>query len=122
MLSYIRPLCEGRFALRALMQSALPLLNNAVASQAGSSFRVWESRSTLACHQRDHTLHRAAGYLNLLMAPARCHPLGDRRLDLVYLSTSFLWWQGVAGIIGSKSSPALRMNSRCTWRPREGSR
>src|SRR5215510_7586603 len=61
--SYIRPLCEGHFALRALMQSALPLLNNAVASQAGSSFRVWGSRSALSCHQRDHTSHRAAGYL-----------------------------------------------------------
>jgi len=48
------------------MKSALPLLNNAVASQAGSSFRVWESRSDLSCHQRDHTSHRAAGYLNLL--------------------------------------------------------
>ena len=44
--SYIRPLHEGRFALRALMKSALPLLNNAVASQAGSSFRVWEAGLT----------------------------------------------------------------------------
>ena len=43
-------------------------------------------------------------------------------LDLLYLSTSLLWWQAVAGIIGVTSSNALRSNSRCTWRPREGSR
>src|SRR4029450_9769613 len=67
--SYIRPLREGRFALRALMQSALPLLNNAVASQAGSSFRVGGIRSDLSRHQLDHTSHRTAGYLNLLMPP-----------------------------------------------------
>jgi len=41
MQAYIRPLGEGIVNLRALMKSALPLLNNAVASQAGSSFRVW---------------------------------------------------------------------------------
>jgi len=35
--------------------------------------------------------------------------------DLLYLSTSFLWWQAVAGIIGGKSSNALRINSWCTW-------
>jgi len=40
MQAYIRPLREGIVNLRALMQSALPLLNKAVASQAGSSFRV----------------------------------------------------------------------------------
>src|SRR5215510_5053090 len=79
--SYIRPLREGRFALRALMKSALPLLNNAVASQAGSSFRVWGSRSDLSRHHLDHTSHRTAGYLDLLMSPARCHYLGDLRLD-----------------------------------------
>jgi len=49
------------------MQSALPLLNNAVASQAGSSFRVWGSWSDLSCHQRDPPAHRAAGYLNLFI-------------------------------------------------------
>src|SRR6266568_4749334 len=36
-------------------------------------------------------------------------------LYLLYLSTLFLWWQAVAGIIGVTSSNALRMNSRCTW-------
>jgi len=30
------------------------------------------------------------------------------------------WLQAVAGIIGVKSSNALRINSRCTWQPREG--
>ena len=44
------------------------------------------------------------------------------RLNLLYLSTSFLWWQAVAGMIGLKSSNALRSNSPCTWRHREGSR
>jgi hypothetical protein len=44
------------------------------------------------------------------------------RLDLLYLSMSFLWWQAVAEIIGVTASTALRMHSRCTWRPREGSR
>jgi hypothetical protein len=85
--SYIRPLCEGHFALRALMKSALSLLNNALASQAVSSFRVWESRSDLSCHQRDHTSHRAAGYLNLLMLPSQCHPLSDLRRSF-YLVTA----------------------------------
>ena len=41
-------------------------------------------------------------------------------LALLYLSTSFLWWQAVAGILGVKSSTALRSNSRCPWHPREG--
>src|SRR5712691_7614083 len=43
-------------------------------------------------------------------------------LNLLYLSTSFLWWQAVAGIIRVKSSTALRMNSWGTWRPSEGAR
>ncbi len=43
-------------------------------------------------------------------------------LALLYLSTSFLWWQAVADIIGVTSSNTLRMNSRCTWRHREGAR
>jgi hypothetical protein len=43
-------------------------------------------------------------------------------LNLLYLSTSFLWWQTVASIIGGKSSNALRMHSRCPWRHREGAR
>src|SRR4029453_9183650 len=41
---------------------------------------------------------------------------------LLYLSTSFLWWQVVAGIIGVTSSTALRSNSRCPSRHREGAR
>ena len=40
-------------------------------------------------------------------------------LYLLYLSTSFLWWQVVADIIGVKLSNTLRHNSRCTWRHRE---
>src|SRR5262249_16118756 len=43
-------------------------------------------------------------------------------LYLLYLSTSFLWWQAVAGIIGVKSSNTLRNNARCMWRHREGAR
>src|SRR6266581_7789549 len=43
-------------------------------------------------------------------------------LDLLYVSTSFLWWQAVAGIIGVKSRHVWRMNSRRTWRYRESSR
>src|SRR5262245_62026582 len=39
-------------------------------------------------------------------------------LYLLYLSTSLLWWQAVAGIIGVTSSHALRSNSRYTWRPK----
>jgi len=43
-------------------------------------------------------------------------------VDLLYFSPSFLWWQGVAGILGVTSRHALRMNSRGTWRHREGAR
>src|SRR5262244_1866305 len=43
-------------------------------------------------------------------------------LDLLYLSTSLLWWQGVAGMRGVTSSHALRSSSRRTWRHSEGSR
>jgi hypothetical protein len=41
---------------------------------------------------------------------------------LLYRSTSFLWWQAVAAIIGVTSSNPLRNNARCTWRHREGAR
>jgi hypothetical protein len=41
---------------------------------------------------------------------------------LRYLSTSLLWWQAVAAIIGVTSSNTLRNNSRCTRRHREGAR
>src|SRR5262245_26017300 len=64
--SYIRPLREGIASLRALMKSALPLLNKTSASIAMSTFRVWGSRSDRSCHQREHTSHRAVGFLNLL--------------------------------------------------------
>jgi hypothetical protein len=66
MQSYLRPLREGFASLRALMTSALPLLNNALASRAVSTFRVWGSRSDRSCHQLEHTSHRAVGFLNLL--------------------------------------------------------
>src|SRR5205823_14153739 len=42
------------------------------------------------------------------------------RLNLLYLSTSFLRWQAVAGIIGVTPSHALHMHSRGTGRHREG--
>jgi hypothetical protein len=66
MQSYIRPLREGIVYLRALMKSALPLLNNASTSRVVSTFRVWGSWSDRSCHQRAHTSHRAVGCLNLL--------------------------------------------------------
>ena len=34
-------------------------------------------------------------------------------VHLLYLSTSFLWWQAVAGIVGITSRTALRMHLRC---------
>jgi hypothetical protein len=74
MQSYIRPLGEGIIYLRALMKSALPLLNKTSASRAVSSFRVGGSWSDRLCHQRDYTSHRAGGFLYLLAstpAPGR---------------------------------------------------
>ena len=47
---------------------------------------------------------------------------GYRDTTLRSLSMSFLWLQAVVGIIGAKSRNALRNNSRCTWRDREGAR
>jgi hypothetical protein len=44
----------------------------------------------------------------------------SRRVNLLYVSTSLLRWQAVAGRIGVKSSHALRSNARRTWRHREG--
>jgi hypothetical protein len=46
----------------------------------------------------------------------------DTPLNLLYLSTQFLWWQAVTAIIGGRSSHTLRHNSRGTWRHSEGSR
>ena len=45
-----------------------------------------------------------------------------RLINLLYVSTSFLWWQAVAGIIGVKLSNVLRINARRKWRHRESSR
>ena len=70
MQSYIRPLSEGMWYLRALMKSALPLLNKTSPSPAMASFRVCGSGSALLCHQRDHASHRAVGYLNFLALPS----------------------------------------------------
>jgi hypothetical protein len=66
MQSYIRPHSEDMWYLRALMKSALPLLNNAAASRAVSTFRVWGSWSDRSCHQLDYPSHRAAGFFNLV--------------------------------------------------------
>src|SRR2546423_781765 len=44
------------------------------------------------------------------------------QIDLLYLSTQFLWWQAVAAIVGVTSRTTLRNNSRCTWRHSEGAR
>jgi hypothetical protein len=43
-------------------------------------------------------------------------------VDLLYLSTSLLWWQAVAAMRGVTSSPTLRHHARCTWRHSEGAR
>src|SRR3989442_7035158 len=56
-----------------------------------------------------NTLVISAATLQLLGGFFACQPL-----DLLYLSTSFLWLQAVAGMIGVTSSTALRSNSRCT--------
>jgi hypothetical protein len=50
-----------------------------------------------------------------------CRRRGAGSIYLLYVSTSCLWWQAVASIIGVQSSHALRRNARRTWRPREGS-
>jgi len=64
--SYIRPHSEDSVYLRALMKSALSLLNTTSASRAVSPNRVWESRSDLSCHHLEHTSHRTVGYCNFL--------------------------------------------------------
>src|SRR5256714_10821214 len=56
------------------------------------------------------------------MVRCSCNENGTFQLGLLYLSTSFLWWQAVAAIIGVTSSNTLRNNSRCTWRHRKSSR
>jgi hypothetical protein len=47
-------------------------------------------------------------------------PFFNIGLYLLYLSTEFLWWQAVVGIIGGISSNALRINAQCTWRRSTG--
>jgi hypothetical protein len=49
-------------------------------------------------------------------------PIKSLGIDLLYVSTSFLWWQAVVGIIGVKSSNSLRMNWRSTGRHMESLR
>ena len=65
MQSYIRPLGEGIFDLRALMKSALPLLIKSTASRASDPRRFWGSRSNRSGHQLDSASHPAVGFLNL---------------------------------------------------------
>src|SRR6266436_6586647 len=43
-------------------------------------------------------------------------------IDLLYISTSFLWWQAVVGTIVIKSSNPLRMHGRCIGRSMQGLR
>jgi len=52
------------------MQSALPLLNNAAASQAVSTFRVWGSWSDRSRHHLDHPSPRAAGFFTRVALPS----------------------------------------------------
>jgi hypothetical protein len=117
--SYIRPLREGRFPLRALMQSALPLLNNAVASQAGSRGRVWGSRSDLSRHQHGHPSQRTAGYFHLLMSPARCHPSwrSSSKLCPVQILASVASLQRLSSLSRASMAPAHRFRAHCRQRP-----
>src|SRR4029453_14861382 len=69
--SYIRPLGEGIVSLRALMKSALPLLNKTSTSKAASTLRILGSRSVLSCHQLAPPSHRAVRCLHLLSSTHR---------------------------------------------------
>ena len=64
--SYIRPHSEDSIYLRALMKSALSLLNTTSTSQAVSQDRVGESRSDRSCHHLAHTSHRTVRCLNVV--------------------------------------------------------
>jgi hypothetical protein len=67
------------------------------------------------------TVHtRAVGITSSILACAMVDR--PRVIDLLYLSTSLLWWQAVAAIRGVTSSHRLRHNARCTWRHSEGVR
>src|SRR5215831_4772312 len=72
MQSYIRPRGEDASGLRALMQSALPLLITTTASGALYLRRLGGSRSDLSCHQFDHTSHCAEGLLELSIKSKYC--------------------------------------------------
>jgi hypothetical protein len=67
---YIRPLGEGLRCLRALMKSALPLLNKSSVSKPAVHDRVWGSWSDRWCHQLESTSHLTVGYVNLLGSPS----------------------------------------------------
>ena len=54
------------------------------------------------------------------LEPDHHHVRSHAAVGLLYLSTEILWRQAVAGIIGIKSSHAMRINSWCMWRHREG--
>src|SRR6516164_2461877 len=58
--------------LRALMQSALPLLITPAASGALSLRRLGGSWSDRACHQCDHTSHCAEGLLDRSIKSKYC--------------------------------------------------
>src|SRR5262249_16417805 len=60
------------YGLRALMQSALPLLITTAASGALYLRRLGGSRSDRSCHQFDHTSHCAEGLLDLSIKSKDC--------------------------------------------------
>jgi hypothetical protein len=68
--SSIRPRSAESVSLRALMQSALPLLSQTAASQAVSQNRVGGSRSALSCHQLKSPAHRMMRYVKLWASPS----------------------------------------------------
>jgi hypothetical protein len=104
--SYIRPRSEDSVYLRALMKSALPLLNKTAASKTVSQNRVWESRSDLSCHQLAHTSHRTVRRLNVVTLFFWC-------------SVSFLSYPPDTHLIVpfAFSLSALQGSSRCPMLP-----
>src|SRR5262249_1329121 len=103
-------------------------LRAALASVRGERLRVVGLARLLGSHRDDdrRRSHKAAGVggEEAVLAVFHDEPsmLLPFALNLLYLSTSSLWWQAVADIIGVKSSNTLRNNSRCTWRHSEGAR
>ena len=79
-------LVQTSYGLRALMQSALPLLITTAASRALYLIRVKGSRSDLSCHQRDPTSHRAARLLHVLMY------LSSKTAMKRFDTSSFMTW------------------------------